>query len=345
MPNVMRAMVTTKPRTMTFREVPFPEPSAQQALVRVESVGLCGSDYHLYTGDHPYVTYPQIQGHEFCGIVEQLPIGYAGMITVGDRVAVEPLISCGTCFPCRNGHYNCCTTLQVLGAHTSGALAEHIAVHADSLHEVRTLDRETAALVEPVSIGLQAVYRAGVRSGDYVAVFGAGPIGMAATLACMDRGARVMAIDTLMSRVELAQRMGAERGVVSGDDTLEQIREWTGGDGPRVVIDATGVPAVIRSAVEVVASSGTIVIVGLSHREVAIPVVEFTRKELNVLGSRNNAHVFAEAVSLVEKYQTLARSLVTQRYPLDKTGDAILFALEHPDQVEKIIIQVGGMPS
>lgn len=345
MPKVMRAIVTTGPRAMALQEVPFPHPTAQQALVRVESVGLCGSDYHLYMGDHPYVTYPQIQGHEFCGIVEQLPARYTGAVAVGDRVAVEPLIPCGTCFPCRNQHYNCCTNLQVLGAHTSGALAEYIAVNPQSLHKVDNLDHETAALVEPVSIGLQAVHRAGVRSGDFIAVFGAGPIGIAVTLAATDRGARVLVVDTLPSRVQLAQRMGAERGLISGEDTLDQIREWSNGDGPRIVIDATGVPSVIRSAVEIVASSGTIVIVGLNNREVAIPVVEFTRKELNVLGSRNNAYVFSDAVTLVEKYQTLTRSLITQRYSLDKTADAIEFALAHPERVEKMIIQVGGMAS
>ncbi len=149
----MKAVVTVAPRKMEVVERAEPTPGPNQALVRVETVGICGSDLHLYLGDHPYVTYPQIQGHEFCGTVVALGEQYHGPIRLGERVAVEPLIPCGTCFPCRHGRPNCCTRLAVLGAHVPGALCERIAVRTQSLYPTGDLDAELAALVEPISIG------------------------------------------------------------------------------------------------------------------------------------------------------------------------------------------------
>ncbi|MGH8562469.1 MAG: alcohol dehydrogenase catalytic domain-containing protein, partial [Nevskiales bacterium] len=117
-------MVTVAPGKMELYEAASPAPGPGQAVVRVEVVGLCGSDYHLFMGRHPYAQFPQTQGHEFAGIVEALPDDYDGPIAAGDRVAVEPLIACGGCFACRRGRYNCCARLQVMGAHIGGALAE-----------------------------------------------------------------------------------------------------------------------------------------------------------------------------------------------------------------------------
>ncbi len=339
----MKAAVTVAPRRMEVREVPEPVAGPDEAVVRVEAVGLCGSDLHLYLGDHPYATYPQIQGHEFAGIVEAFGGPYAGPLRVGDRVAVEPLRPCGACYPCRHGRPNCCTHLAVLGAHVPGALTERLAVRAGTLYAASGLDPELGALVEPISIGLHAVGRGAVTADDHVVVFGAGPIGQAILLAAADRGARVLVVDRLPARLELARRLGAHAVVdATAEAPAEAIAAWTGGDGAGVVFEATGVPAVIRSAVAVVASAGRIVIVGLSTQEVSLPVVEFTRKELTVLGSRNNAGIFGEAVDLVRRRQEQVRALITHRFPLDDAPQALAFALEHPAEVEKVIIRIGG---
>lgn len=338
----VKAVVTLGSRRMEVREVPDPKPGSEQALVRVQAVGLCGSDYHLYLGDHPYVTYPQTQGHEIAGVAETIDPDYGGPVRVGDRVAVEPLIPCGTCFPCRHGRPNCCTNLQVMGAHTTGALSEFVVVRTSSLYPVGDLDPELTALVEPMSIGLQAVNRAQLQKGEQIVVFGAGPIGQAVILAARDRGAEVLVIDQIASRLELSVKLGAERTVSAADDISAAVSEWTAGDGPAVVFDATGVPSVIRMAVDLVASSGRVVIIGLSNREVSIPVIEFTRKELTILGSRNNAGIFGDAVALVRRNRDKVRALITHRFPLQETGNAIEYAISHPETVEKIIIQVGS---
>lgn len=339
----MKAAVTVEPRRMEIQEVAEPEPRPGEALVRIEAVGLCGSDLHFYLGDNPYCTFPQTQGHELAGTVMRFGDGYDGVLRVGDRVAVEPLRPCGACYPCRHGHPNCCTRLNVLGIHVPGGLTELYAVKATNLYAAGELDRELTALVEPVSIGLHAVVRGRVTAEDQVVVFGAGPIGQAVLLAAADRGARVLVVDRIASRLELARALGAELAIdTSRESAAEAIAAWTNGDGASVVVDATGVPALIRSAIEVVASSGRIVVVGISTEEVSIPVIAFTRKELNIMGSRNNAGVFGEAVELVRRNQEKARRLITHRFPLDQAPEAIEFALAHPAEAEKVMILVGG---
>lgn len=255
----------------------------------METVGLCGGDFSTFTGHHPYVRYPQTQGHEFVGIVDSLPSDYAGAAVVGSRVAVEPLVACGTCFACRRGRYNCCSQLQVIGAHTPGALAELVAVSATSLDPVDGLDAVTAVLVEPMSIGLQAVSGSGsgAAAGDAVVVLGAGPIGQAVTLGCADRGALVLVADRIPERLKLAEVLGAQRIVdTSREDLAAEVEGWTGGDGAAVVIESTCVPALIRAAVDLVAHSGTVVVVGISDQMVELPVIDFTRKEVSILGSQ-----------------------------------------------------------
>ncbi|HVA88702.1 MAG TPA: zinc-binding alcohol dehydrogenase family protein [Chloroflexota bacterium] len=338
----MRAVVTMAPRHMELVEQPTPAAGPDEALVRVEAVGLCGSDVLLYLGKHPYARYPQIQGHEFSGIVESFGGSYDGPIQVGDRVAVEPLQPCCECYPCRHGRANCCTRLAVLGAHVPGALVDSIAVRTSTLYPVGDLDAQLAALVEPISIGLQGVNRGAVTAEDLVVIFGAGPIGQAVLLASVERGARVLVVDRLPSRLDLARRLGAEAVVDAGiADPPAVIAEWTNGDGPGVVFEATGVPQVIRTAVDVVASAGRIVILGLSSQEVSLPVLEFTRKELTILGSRNNAGIFADAVEVVRRNRARAGLLITHRFPLEQTPQALQFALEHPTEAEKVMILMG----
>lgn len=260
---------------------------------------------------------------------------------IGQRVAVEPLIPCGECYPCRQGRPNCCTQLKVLGIHVPGAFAEYVVVPVNTLHAADDLDPELTSLVEPISIGMQVVTRGTVTEQDTVAVYGAGMIGQAVLACAADRGARVLVVDKVASRLELARRLGAERVVdAAQDDPAAVIAEWTGGDGAAVVVDATGAPAVIRSAVDVVAYAGRIVVVGISMHEVSLPIPLFTRKELTILGSRNNAGVFGQAVDLVRRQGERLRVLITQRYPLTQAPEAIDFALHNPAVAEKVLLTV-----
>jgi L-gulonate 5-dehydrogenase len=337
----MKAAVTLGPEHMELRSVPDVEPGPGQALLSVCVVGLCGSDVHLYRGTHPYSRFPTVQGHELSGVVQALADDYQGTLRVGDLVAVEPFIPCGTCIACRRGHPNCCTNLAVLGAHVDGALVERIAMDATSCYPVGPLDIEAAALVEPVSIGLQAVVRSGAAEGDTVVVMGAGPIGQAIVLAAQDRGAAVMAVDILDNRLALAAGMGAEVTVnTSRTELAPAVNKWTAGEGPTIIIEATGVGRLLRSAVDLVAPSGTVVVVGISNDEVPLSVATFTRKELNLLGSRNNTRLFGSAVDLVQRNRDRVAHLVTHRFKFDETAEAMSFVMAHADEAEKVLVMV-----
>lgn len=339
----MKVAMTTAPGVMEIQDAERPVAGSGQALIAVEAVGLCGSDFHLYDGRHPYAHFPQVQGHEFIGQVAEFGPDYDGTLAVGDRVAVEPLVACGSCFACRRGRYNCCVELKVMGAHVPGGLREYVAVDARQLHAIGDMPTSVAVLVEPLTIGLQCVVRAGVGPGDAVVVIGAGPIGQAATLGAVDRGARVLVADRVPSRLALARGLGAEAVVDSDTEDLgDAVERFTGGDGAAVVIEATGVPALLRQALDLVAYSGTVVVVGISDGEVAIPVGLFSRKEVTILGSRNNTGLFPASISLAATYADRVRPLVTHTYPLTETPKAIRYAMNHPHEVEKAVILVGG---
>lgn len=228
-----------------------------------------------------------------------------------------------------------------MGAHIPGAFAERLVVPAASCYPVGDLDRTLTALVEPIAIGCQAVHRAGIGRDDSVAILGAGPIGLAALIASVDRGARVLAADRLPARLDHATAAGAQAVVdVGAEDLTERVSSWTGGDGPSVVIEATGVPAVVRQAVEIVAASGTVVILGLSRADVTLSLLDFTRKELTVMGSRNNARQFEAAIDLIARQPTVVAGLVTNRFPLARISEAMQIAHDHPAEVMKVMIDV-----
>ncbi len=338
----MRAAVTYSAGKIEISEVAEPKPGERQVLVQVAAVGLCGSDVHFYLGSDPYASFPRVQGHEFSGIVLEAPEPRLQTDPVaGDLVAVEPLLPCGTCYACRRGLSNCCMSLRVLGVHVDGALAERIAVRSSAVHVANDVTPELAALVEPLSIGVHACRRALVASGDRVVVFGAGAIGQAVLLAALERGAKVLVVDQLAARLELSTSLGAERVVdASKQETTEEVRAWTDSDGADVVFEATGSPTVLRQCVVVAAHGARVVVLGTPNNEAPFPVLEITRKELNILGSRNGTNCFQEALGIVRsRPQEIAR-LITQRFSLDEVERALQFASDHPDLTEKIMITV-----
>ncbi|HEU0116730.1 MAG TPA: zinc-binding alcohol dehydrogenase family protein [Thermomicrobiales bacterium] len=336
----MKQAVTVAPHRVEIQAASVPQLGVGEALVRLERVGICGSDLHLFHGKHPYASYPRVQGHEAAGVVvEKRDAG--GAVEVGQRVAIEPLIACGDCYPCRAGRRNCCVRLRVLGAHVDGCFREYVALPVSMLYSVGDLSADEAALAEPTSIGVQAAHRGAITAGEQVVVIGAGPIGAAVSLAALDRGARVMVVDRLPTRLRLMERLGVERTTVAGEEDVEAaIAAWTGGEGPAVMVDAVGAPSVIRQCCALVASAGRVVIIGLSDQEVSLPVIDFTRKEMTILGSRNNAGRFAEAIDLVGRHRARLGAMITDRYPLDAMPEAIQYAADHPAEVEKVMIEI-----
>ena len=315
-------------------------------LVRPEAVGLCGSDFHYFRGDiglteNPDDLYPRIQGHEFSAIVEEVgpdcPPGFAA----GQRVAVWPLTACGRCSTCRIGRENACENISLIGVHVDGALQELLRVPAHQAFPVAVDDAKLAAFVEPMSIAVRTVVRGRVEANDHVLVFGAGPIGQAVAIAALDRGARVLLVDQVAERLERSAS-GAELALAQdGDDLVTRAREWTGGELPEVVIEATGAKEPMRLALDLVAAAGRVVVVGLSSHEVPLRVGALPFRELDVLGvSCCQGPEFAVAADLVARYRDAVAPLITHEFSLEEAPHAIAYAIAHPDEVMKAVVHV-----
>jgi len=267
----MLAAVTKSPGVMVIDNVAEPEPpGSQDVIIRPEAVGICGSDLHVYSGDIGALSgarsfFPRVQGHEFCAVVEEIGEDCPDGVRTGDRVAVWPLHGCGRCHPCRAGRANACVSLELVGIHRDGGLRQLLSVPASQVFGVGDLDPEPAAFIEPMSIAVHALDRAGLAAGEQVVILGAGPIGLATTVAATAAGARVMTTDPVPVRRDLALTVGAETVAWGSDgELLEATHAWTHREGPPRVIDTTGDPAALAQAVRMVCSAGRVVVVGMS---------------------------------------------------------------------------------
>ena len=343
----MRAAVTRGRGLMEVVDVGEPGgPGPGQVLVAPEAVGLCGSDFHYFLGDIGTIEdastlYPRIQGHEAAGTIVEVGADCPGLAT-GMRVALWPVSSCGHCYACRIGRGNACSNISLIGVHADGALQEQLLVPAAQAFPVGDQDPALAALIEPVSIAMRAAVRGNVAEGEHVVVLGAGPIGQALALVVTDRGASVLLVDTVASRLARAAAMGADVLQVSpGESFVAAAREWAGPDGPEVVFEATGVPALVQTSVELVAQAGRVVVVSLSSEPAPIRVGDLPFKEIDLLGtSCCGSGEFAQAVELVGRRRDVAAGLVTHEFSLEQAPEAIAYAMEHPAEVMKAVVRV-----
>ena len=239
-------------------------PGPGQVLVAPEAVGICGSDYHFFSGELSDAAggsqFPRVQGHEV-GRQRSWRSATAARpeLSVGQRVALLPLTACGHCYPCSLGRTNACVNFQLIGIHRDGGLQELLSIAQEQVFPVDADDGAIAAMVEPVSIAVRAVRRGRIGAGERVVVMGAGPIGQCVCLVALERGAEVLAIDVQPDRLAVAAALGAhdaERGPTP--------RRWSPPPAsgpaaavPPVGVDATGVPAAVRATVDMVASAGT----------------------------------------------------------------------------------------
>jgi threonine dehydrogenase-like Zn-dependent dehydrogenase len=335
------AAVTQGESSMALVDVPWPgEPGAGEVLLAPEVVGVCGSDVHLFHGRLGQV-FPRIQGHEISAVVDAVGPGSED-VRPGDRVAVWPVLACGRCYPCSIGRENVCANIAIIGAHVDGALQERLCVPAGQVFAVGDMAPAVTAFVEPASIGVRTVVRARVAAEDRVVVLGAGPIGQAVCLAARDRGAAVLVADLVPERLEHARAVGAEE-VLCGDAraVAGTVREWAGGDGVAVLIETTGVPAVVRSAFDVMAPAGRLVLVALSDHEVSLPLMDFPIRELDVLGvSCCNAGEFADAVDLVRRHEKTVARLITDEFAFDQAPAALAYVADGAPALMKAVINV-----
>jgi L-gulonate 5-dehydrogenase len=295
----MKALILDAPTNMRVGEWSNSVAGQGEIVIHVAATGVCAGDLLIYRGNNPYASYPIVAGHEIAGVISEIGEGVTDFI-IGERVVIEPFISCGKCYPCRVGKNNCCANLQIIGVHSAGGFAEYVKAPAQNIHKVPDeLSLEYASFAEPVAIAVQACRRGEVGN-EYVLVLGCGPIGLALIEVAKARGSHVVATDVLEDRLAMAHNLGAET-IMPDETLLKKVLEQTNGEGAPVVIEATGNLKVMESTVDLVAAGGRIVIVGLGKKGqiVNFPALDFTRKEMTILGSRTSANCFPESLELL----------------------------------------------
>jgi L-gulonate 5-dehydrogenase len=310
-------------------------------------VGICGSDFHFFSGELEVAgsggdQFPRIQGHEVAARVAAVGEDCRDDLEVGGRVALWPLSSCGECYPCRIGRGNVCENFRLIGIHDDGGLQDQLRMPHTQVFPIADVSAEVAALVEPVSISVRTARRAAFVPGERVVVLGAGPIGQAVGVLARDRGASVMMVDPVESRLALSTDMGADEAIAwsDADRVAQLVRGWTGDQGPPVVVDATGAPGAVRAAVDMVSSAGRVVVVGMSPAEVPLRVGSFTEKEIDMLGvACCGSGEFGEAVGIVERNADVLERLVSHRFALEEAPDGLAYAMENPTEVMKVVIR------
>lgn len=312
----MRSLVLTTPGELAPMNMDPPgAPAAGEAVVRVHRIGVCGTDFHAFSGTQPFFTYPRILGHELGLEVVAVGDGVAH-VKPGDRCSLEPYVNCGECIACRRGRGNCCTDMQVIGVHRDGGMREQFTVPARKLHPSATLDYEQLALVEPFGIGAHAVERANLQDGEFALVVGAGPIGLATMQFALEKGARVIVLDINEARLDFCRQQPGAPHVIHGarENTIDRLAEITGGNMPTAVFDATGDPRSMMASFDFPAHGGRLVFVGLFQGDVTFSDPDFHKRELTLLASRN-AHPadFARIIGLIESGRIDTAPWVTHR--------------------------------
>lgn len=342
----MIAAVVQRVGAMALVDRPAPDPPGPgQVLVHPEAVGICGSDYHFFAGELSDAAggsqFPRVLGHEVGATIVAAGPGCRPELTAGTRVAMLPLSACGACYPCRVGRPNACDHFSLVGIHRDGGLQELLTLPQEQVFPIAADDGALAALAEPVSVAVRAVRRARIAAGERVVVLGAGPIGQCVTLVASELGAEVLLVDLQESRLEVGRALGAE--TLHWSDRVAvtaAARAWGGPDGPPAAVDATGVPDAVRAMIDLVASAGRAVQVGMSTHEVPVRIGSLTEKELDVLGvSCADAGDFAEAVAVVERNPEAVGRLVSHEFALTQAPEALRFAMSNPTEVMKVVIR------
>jgi 2-desacetyl-2-hydroxyethyl bacteriochlorophyllide A dehydrogenase len=320
----MKAVVVEKPNEVSVKEVADPTPAPDQALIKVEACGICGTDIHVIRGEFAPTRYPIIPGHEFCGEVVAVG-GEVRNLKVGDFVAVDPSLFDGTCRQCRMGRFNLCEHWNAIGVGSAnGACAELVAVPAVNAFGLPTdIPRNWGALVEPLSCAVHGLDQVGIRAADDYLIYGAGTMGLLLGQLVKDSGAeRLDIVDTNPKRHALAKRLGADRVATSAAE-LDRPQGWD------VVIDATGAVPAIEDGIRRVARGGTFLMFGVANADAKATISPFRvyNDEIRIIGSMAVLHSFERALALLAKGVIDSEAMITDRFSLDdylKAIDAFL---------------------
>ena len=358
---IMGSQVWRHPR-FEVRDVPVPEVKDDEVLIRVKSCGICGSDTHVYeTNEEGYIIFsgltklPCILGHEFAGVVEKVG-RQATHLKENDKVAVESIMWCGMCQPCRSGAPNQCQRVELMGLSENGALAEYAVVKEKYCWKIDDLERiypeeqvfDMGAVIEPVGCAYNGIFIAGggFNPGAVVVVYGAGPIGLGAVLLARVAGASlVIAFDVIEERVSLARQMGADYAfninAMQGCYPRDKIRELTHGWGADIQVEAAGAaPTTIPEMEKSMSVNGKIIYLGRAATTTPMYLDVLVSGANKIIGARGHAGygIFPYIIKLLSSRNLGLEKMITARYPFGKVMEAFEASSRRTDG--KILIEM-----
>jgi L-gulonate 5-dehydrogenase len=322
--------------------VPPGAPGAGEVLVRVERAGICGSDLHIFHGSNPFARYPRIIGHEFAGSVEAVGPDVEGLST-GDRVVVDPVVSCSHCYACRVGRHNVCGNLEVLGVHRDGGFRDKLIVPAINCVKVPdAMPFEIAALAEPFSIAANVLSRTGIEASDTVLIYGAGTVGVTVLQVAKLHGARCIVSDVDAARLDRARQFGADMAIDSREVSVpDAVREENDGLGPTVIVDGAGVPALLEEACRVASPAGRIGLLGFSPAPCNISQQEIVKKELTIVGSRLNRRLLPQVVRWLSEGKLKPEAMISHTFSSRDAREAFDLIETRPQDTLKVQLAFG----
>ncbi|MFB0872174.1 MULTISPECIES: zinc-binding alcohol dehydrogenase family protein [unclassified Sphingobium] len=325
----MKAIICREPYSIAMEERPEPTAQIGQVLVRIRRVGLCGTDYHIFAGRHPFLTYPRVMGHELGG--EVVEAGPDSAFRPGQTVAINPYLACDHCIACRRGKPNACMNISVLGVHVDGGMTELIAMPERAVIDATGLSIDQAAMLEFLAIGAHAVARSRVGADDRALVVGAGPIGIAAGLFARLNGASVILADTRASRLAYARdRLDFSDIVAAGPGLADDLAARTDGEMFDMVFDATGSLEAMAQSLNYVAHGGALVLVGVAPGDLVFPDPEFHKRETTLIASRN---------ALSADFGRVKQAMLDGSIPTDALHTHSLSAEEMPMRIPELIAE------
>ena len=336
----MKTLFCTTPHQFDYAEKDVPMTIEGETLLKIERIGICGTDLHAFEGTQPFFNYPRILGHELAAtIVETDAEGFSS----GEAVTFIPYFNCGKCIACRQEKPNCCVNIQVCGVHIDGGMREYLTVPSYSLVHGNGLNFDELALVEPLAIGAHGVRRAGIIAGEYVLVVGAGPIGLGTIEFARIAGAKVIAMDINDDRLAFCQEKLNIDFIINpmNEDAIEKLKEITNGDMPTVIIDATGSLKAINNAFQFLAHGGIYVLVGLQKGDINFNHPEFHKRESTLMSSRNATRAdFEHVISCMKKGLINPTNYITHRVSFEEIKNHFDSWLNPENGVIKVMVSM-----
>lgn len=332
--------VMNRPGEISFREVPVPAVAPDQIKVKMQRIGVCGSDIHVFHGRHPYTSYPVVQGHEVSAMVVEAGAEVTS-VAPGDKVTIQPQVVCGRCYPCTHGMYNACEQLKVMGFQTTGMASEYFVTEAQkALRLPAEMSYEHGALIEPLAVAVHAVRRYGDVSGRRVLVLGGGPIGNLVAQAARAMGAADVLLSELSAyRLETASRCGIKTVNPDREDLEERIASIFGLDKADVIFECVGINATVKQAIDCARKGSDIVIVGVFADLGTINMGFVQDHELRLIGTAMyRVEDYLKSIELAAAGRVTLDALITHTVGFRDYPRAYQIIEEQKDRAMKVMV-------